>query len=219
MPNTKPKANFYIDGFNLYYGCVKGTSWKWLDIGALCQRMYQELEINQIRYFTAPISSPPADQSGPQRQQIFLRALQTIPNMSIHQGSFQCHPRNMRLVNPPQGGPNYTDVYYTEEKGSDVNLASYLLFDGFKNDYEVAIVVSNDSDLCEPIRLARVELGLQVGVLVPTVARERYPSHDLKQVSDPRFYRKIREKGLKACQFPPSLTDAKGKFSKPPSWP
>jgi hypothetical protein len=46
-----------------------------------------------------------------------------------------------------------------EEKGSDVNLASYLLVDGFAGEYDIAIVVSNDSDLAEPIRLVRSILG------------------------------------------------------------
>ncbi len=29
------KTNFYIDGFNLYYGAVKGTPYKWLDSSGL----------------------------------------------------------------------------------------------------------------------------------------------------------------------------------------
>lgn len=218
MAQKRLKANFYIDGFNLYYGCVRGTAWKWLDLASLCRRGYPELEINSILYFTALISAPPSDQGGPQRQQIYLRALRTIPNFSIYEGSFQSHPRNMKLVNPPKGGPNFANVHYTEEKGSDVNLASYLLFDGSQKDYEAAIVVSNDSDLCEPIRIVRQKLGLPVGVFVPASAKERKPSIELKNVSDPQYYKKIRQRALKACQFPPTLTDATGEFSKPKTW-
>ena len=65
------------------------------------------------------------------------------------------------------------EVVKTEEKGSDVNLATHLLYDGFKNDYEVAVVVSNDSDLLEPVRVAR-SLGLTVGVLNPQKNRPAY---------------------------------------------
>jgi hypothetical protein len=39
--------------------------------------------------------------------------------------------------------------------------------DGFASDYEVAVVVSNDSDLLEPIRMVRDRLGLTVGILNP----------------------------------------------------
>lgn len=218
MAQTRLKANFYVDGFNLYFGCVKDTAWKWLDLASLCRRGYPELEINRIRYFTARISATPSDQSGPQRQDIYLRALSTIGDLSIHFGFFLSNPKWQPLVNPPAKGPKKAHVIDTEEKGSDVNLASYLLFDGFRKDYEVAIVVSNDSDLCEPIRIARQELGLPVGVFVPATVKERRPSIELKKVSDPQYYKQVRQKALKACQFPRSLTDVTGKFSKPKSW-
>lgn len=31
------RVNVYVDGFNVYYGCIKGTVFKWLDILTLCQ--------------------------------------------------------------------------------------------------------------------------------------------------------------------------------------
>jgi hypothetical protein len=43
--------NIYIDGFNVYYGCLKGTPYKWLDVGALCSRLFPRDRINRIRYF------------------------------------------------------------------------------------------------------------------------------------------------------------------------
>ena len=214
----KLKTNFYFDGFSLYYGCVKDTPWRWLDLAALCNKAYPSLRINRIRYFTARVRSTASDPSVPQRQDIYLRALRTIPNLSIHFGFFQSNPKWKPLVNPPAGGSEYAQVLITEEKGSDVNLASYLLFDGFREVYEAAIVVSNDSDLKEPVRLAREELGLPVGVLVPAVKKGRPPSIELEKVSAPKYYRKIRKSALKACQFPTVLSDANGRFLKPKSW-
>ena len=119
---------------------------------------------------------------------------------------------------PPLKGSQSAHVINTEEKGSDVNLASYLLLDGFRQDYDVAIVISNDSDLAEPIRLVRGELGLPVGVLAPTVKKGRRPSVELRKVSDPGYFRVIHLGALKVCQFPPTLNDAKGWFSKPKYW-
>jgi len=46
-------ANVYIDGFNLYYGCLKGTLDKWLDPAALARRLLPADTIKRIRYFTA----------------------------------------------------------------------------------------------------------------------------------------------------------------------
>ena len=46
-------------------------------------------------------------------------------------------------------------VVKTEEKGSDVNLACHLVADAFEKKCDAAFVISNDSDLLEPIRIAR----------------------------------------------------------------
>jgi hypothetical protein len=73
----------------------------------------------------------------------------------------------MPLAHPSSAGPQTVEVIRTEEKGSDVNLASYLLLDGFRGDGESAVVISNDSDLKVPIELAQKELGLVVGVVNP----------------------------------------------------
>lgn len=141
----------------------------------------------------------------------------------------------MRSANPP---PNTVEVIKTEEKGSDVNLASWLLLDGFRSDYEQAVVISNDSDLAEPIRLVRYELALPVGVLNPhtqatcnrefaarprppgATPKKARPSVALRKVA--KFRRDITSDGptsdVAMCQFPATLTDAKGTFSKPATW-
>ena len=61
----------YVDGFNLYYGALKGTSWKWLDLVALFEKvLHQHHDILKVKYFTARVSGTTADQSKPQRQDI-----------------------------------------------------------------------------------------------------------------------------------------------------
>ncbi len=65
------------------------------------------------------------------------------------------------------GGARTVEVIKSEEKGSDVNLATYLLLDGFRRDYEIAVIITNDSDLVEPIKVLRTELKLRVGILNP----------------------------------------------------
>ncbi len=172
------RANIYVDGFNLYYGAVRKTPYKWLNVADMCHMMLPNDDINRIRYFTALVDPRPNDPDQLTRQKTFLRALQTIPNLSIHYGHFLSHVVDMHLAPPASGTAR---VIKTEEKGSDVNLATHLLTDGFKNDYEVAIVVSNDSDLCEPIRVVRYELGKLVGVLSPY---KQHPSVDLRKVAN-----------------------------------
>src|SRR6266446_9796340 len=82
------KTNVYIDGFNLYYGCVRKTTHHWLDLSALCTTLLPQNQINRIRYFTAFVTPRPSDPQQRVRQEIYLRALRTIPNLTIHTGHF-----------------------------------------------------------------------------------------------------------------------------------
>jgi hypothetical protein len=118
----------------------------------------------------------------------------------------------MPLSTPPRRGPRTVEVLKTEEKGSDVNLATYLLLDAFDGDCEMALVVSNDSDLVEPIRIVRTKFSLPVGVVNP----QRNTSHALRQAAS--FYRPLRQGVLGASQLPTQLSDAKGTITKPAAW-
>jgi uncharacterized LabA/DUF88 family protein len=189
------RTNLYVDAFNLYYGCLKGTPYRWLDLAALCRRLLPNDEINRIRYFTALVSARPDDPQEPQRQLTYLRVLRTIPNLSIHTGHYLSHPVRMRLANPPPGGPATVEVIKTEEKGSDVNLATYLLLDAFKKDCQAAVVISNDSDLKEPITVAQRELGLIVGI-------NPHPPQRRSRALQPTFFKQIRESAVRHASFP-----------------
>jgi uncharacterized LabA/DUF88 family protein len=207
-----PRAFVYIDGLNLYYGAVKGTPYKWLDLFALCSLLLPRDDILKVRYFTARVKPRPWDPGAPERQEIYLRALRTIPNLSIHLGHFLVHEVSMPEATPTTGPPRTVRVIKTEEKGSDVNLATYLLLDGFRNEYETAAVLTNDSDLLEPVRVVRQELGHPVWILSP---HERTSQALLRHASS---VRKIRRGALARCQFPDQLSDQKGTFRKPAAW-
>jgi uncharacterized LabA/DUF88 family protein len=205
-----PDTYVYIDGFNLYYGAIKRTPYKWLDLAKLCQVMLPNDKVASIQYFTARVSARAHNPSAPLDQQVYLRALRTIPNLSITFGHFLTHSVPMMLtgVNPPKK----VFVDKTEEKGSDVNLAAHLLRDAFNRHFDVAVLITNDSDLAEPVRIVRQELGLPVGILNP----HQYHSKILQPLAT--FLKRIRQADLIASQFPPVMQDAKGTFTKPTSW-
>lgn len=207
------RTYIYVDGFNLYYGAVKGTPYKWLNILQLCQLLLPKNQILKVKYFTALVTARPGDPDQPNRQQIYLRALRTIPNLEIIYGHFLEHEVMMPLADSPAGNPRYVKVIKTEEKGSDVNIAAHMISDGYKGVYQVAILLSNDSDLVEPVKIVRNELKLPVGVLNP---RPASPSHELRKFGT--FVKPIRSGVLAASQFPSVLTDANGSFHKPPKW-
>jgi hypothetical protein len=207
----------YVDGFNLYYGAMKdrGPGLKWLDLNALFVRLFPDYEIKRIRYFTARIKARPDDPDGPERQNAYLRALRTLPNVHITYGRFLVSTTRMPLANPPLNGSRTIQVTKTEEKGSDVNLATYLVIDTMRNDCDVAIVVSNDSDLCEPIRIVNDEINVPVVLLNP----HKSPSAALAGLIAPRRVRSLRQGQLRASQFPVKVATASGRdITKPSNW-
>jgi NYN domain len=106
-------------------------------------------------------------------------------------------------------------VIKSEEKGSDVNLATTLLVDAFDGDFEQAVVVSNDSDLVYPIEVVRQKFGLPVIVLFPC-GGGRKPSFHLSNVATASPL--VKTAHLAASQFPNPMTDATGTFHKPATW-
>jgi hypothetical protein len=216
------RTNVYIDGFNLYYRLLKDNpQFKWLDLKALAQALLQpQNQIQTIRYYTARISGR-FDPSAPARQQVYLDALKSIPEITIHLGNFLVTKPWAGLVHPPQmrGGtvpqfslpyPVVAKVWKTEEKGSDVNLASHLIRDACQGIFDVAAVLSNDTDLVEPIRIVTQELGLRVGLLCPVPK----PATGLVQVAS--FIRHIRFQHLQGSQFPDNIPGSV--FTRPTSW-
>lgn len=209
------KTHVYIDGLSLYYGALKGTSYKWLNLEKLCRLLLPNFQIACIHYFSAHIPPRPDDASRHTRQEIYLRALRTLPTVQITLGTFVSYPVYMRLANPPAAGPCFARVIKNEEKGSDVNLATQLLVDGFRGRYEAAAVITNDADLTAPLQAVRSELGRPVGLLNPERNRKRW-SRALAQEVD--FLKPIRTGVLKAAQFPAILHDPTGALHKPPAW-
>lgn len=215
------RTNIYVDAFNLYYGCLLGTPYKWLDLFAFSRASFPSHSINKIRCFTARVTARPDDPDQPIRQETYFRALRTLPNLEIKEGYYLEKPTWMPIEPPPESGPRTVRVLKSEEKGSDVNLATYLLVDAFDQDYEAAVVISNDSDLVEPIRLVRSKFKRRVFVLHPCTRPGRTPSKALKRAAAVRGGKEsliVRESLLAAHQFPPTLVDAAGTFHKPPGW-
>lgn len=203
------KANIYVDGFNLYYGSLKRTPFRWLDISALCRLLLPNDTLHRIKYFTALVDRRPQDPDQRTRQKTYLRALRTIPNLTIIEGSFLAHNVMMPLAPPKKG---YAKIIKTEEKGSDVNLATHLLMDAFHDDFELAVIISNDSDLLEPIKMVRNEFKKDIGLLNP----QKYPSSTLRP--HVQFIKQIRKGVLSKSQFPSTMHDGQGTFTKPAEW-
>ena len=207
-------TNLYIDGFNLYYRALKDRPFRWLDLRKLGETLFPRDAIRKICYFTARLDARPDNPAKPQRQLVYLRALATLPSLELHYGTFRSGIQRRPLAEPVAGLPEYVQVRYSEEKGSDVNLATHLLVDGFNREYEQAVVVSNDADFAGAMRYVRDSLGLRVTLVNPD-SRNTSP----KALTDASTYvKRLWNSHLRRSQLPDTLTDEIGTIVKPASW-
>jgi len=207
--------NVYVDGFNLYRGSLQNRNdLKWLDLRRFAARLLgPEHSINRVRYFTAKIDGR-GDTGAPQRQDVYLRALKTLSDLSITFGQFKRRQERMTKVARHGAGRERVLVWKTEEKGSDVNIATYLIWDALRGDGDASLVISGDTDLVLPIRMLTEELGRKVGVADGTL--DRLPASQLTDAAS--FVLKIRIGPLADSQLQANLVDAAGVFHHPPKW-
>ena len=207
-------ANFYIDGFNLYYGSLRDRwpQYKWLNLQSFCESLLPGRLVNRVHYFTARVINTPGDPYVAYRQRVYLRALATLPKVAIHEGLFTVRDVYMPLTSNPA---RRVQVRRVEEKRTDVNLATTLLLDCFNNACDEFVVISNDSDLVAPIQVVRQEFGKVIGVISPQRSEQR--SSALAQAAS-WSYRTINRSHFANNQLPARLTDARGVFTKPADW-
>jgi hypothetical protein len=214
------RVRVYVYGFNLYYGALKARpASRWLDLVELSHLLRPGDAIDAVRYFTARVNGD-QEPTAPGRQKLYLTALGTLSSVTIHFGQFRTHPVGMPLANPVPGRNPIAQVLKTEEKGSDVNLATYLLLDGFDGLYESAVVIADDSDLEAPIREANRRFG-SVHVVSP-----RGPTSTPAGPKAPYVMSHARSSWIRldpalllGSQLPSPLTVRSGRsIHRPPTW-
>lgn len=204
------RVSVYVDGFNLYYRALKDSPYKWLDLEAFVYQFTDSVQrVEKIRYFTARVGGS-FDPDAPRRQQAYLRALDTIDCLEIHYGSFLTKKTTRPLVKPNGKPGKLVDVFHTEEKGSDVNLGVHLVNDAHLDRFDVAFVLSQDSDLLEPMRIVKA-MGKPVGViwLQPSTKTRKAnwtaPSKHFQQASS--FIKYSRTSHYRDAQFDNEITE------------
>lgn len=145
---SKKKSIIYIDGFNLYYGAIKGTKYKWLDLERYFTLLRQDDDIVEIKYFTALI-----DGSHRQNQEIYLSVLETFPKIQIIPGKFKRKQVKCGVEKCKFKGNKFFDM--PEEKRTDVNIAIHMLHDAFYDRCERFVLISGDSDLVPALEMIK----------------------------------------------------------------
>ncbi len=139
----KERVVVYIDGFNLYFGMLDAgfENCKWLNLKLLIENLLQHnQELIDIKYFTSRVSNNPEKQK---RQTTYLEALENI-GVKIYYGNYQSDKIECRRC---------SNVWATyNEKMTDVNIATQILIDAYQDKFDMAMLISGDSDLVPPIK-------------------------------------------------------------------
>lgn len=198
----------YIDGFNLYFG-LRGKNWRkyyWLDLVALSRNLLKaQQQLVVARYFTTRIRSNRKNAADMQRQNTYLDALGTLPELSIQYGHYLEKPRQCRSC-----GATWMDY---EEKMTDVNIAVQLLADAFEDRFDTAMIVSADSDLTTPVRQVRNRFPQKRIVIAQPPGRH---SSELTRAATGYFT--VGEDKLRQSQLPPSVNRTDGFVLQRPAY-
>lgn len=165
-------------------------------------------DIKKIKFFTARVSATTNDPSKPVRQDTCLRSLRTLPKIEIIEGAFLFKWTKIHVTKDVNIGARIP-----EEKGTDVNIAAHVINDGCKRLFDSAVIVSNDSDLAEVVKIVTQEMKSELGIINPSPRRF---SQELNKYSS--FKKRARDNQILTSQFPASLTDKVGTFTRPTSW-
>jgi len=195
----------YIDGYNLYYGLIKGTSYKWLDLVALARSFLRpDQEIVAVKYFTAPIKTHPHDLAAIDRQKVYLQALAKYPLVQVVQGFYSKHKTLAPAVDEKcracdVATDGYVPVVKLEEKRSDVNFAISVLLDAFNDSADSFFLFTGDSDQIGTVETVRGKFGKRVCVFNP---HESF-SVNLKNAAS--YYQNISRDLPARCQLPEEI--------------
>ena len=213
------KVNLYIDGFNLYYGMLKGTPYKWLDLEKFADTIVaSDIEVVAIKYFTARIKTFPHDPDKLLRQHYYLEVLSTLPRVQIIEGFYTKHKIKMPFYKEPciscDKADGMASVVRLEEKRSDVNIATEMILDAMlDNNVDAFTLVSGDSDLAGPVSAIRYKLKKPVAVYNPHGGT----CDELKKFAS--LYRNIPQDMPSRCQLPDEIPLPDGRtIHRPAAW-
>ena len=219
MDAMKKKTIVYIDGYNLYYGLLKGSPHKWLDLSTFARKLLpDDHDIIAVKYFTSCTLTYPHDNAAVERQNIYLQAIQSLANIKVISGFFKKNKVLMPVAEVqckecevPNNG--LVRVVRLEEKRSDVNLAVEMMVDAAQSDVECLVVITGDADQVGTIEAARWRFHKTVVVFNP---HERISDHLKKAAS---YYKNIPRDFPAKCQLSNVVMLANGRtVHRPAAW-
>lgn len=226
----------YVDGYNLYYGRIRGTTFKWLDVVALFDRLINEhdpnSQVDKVKFFSSPALAKFATnkQASHEAQQNYHRALERkhpsrfVLKLGIHIFDDRGSTMPVFSLGKPYDRSNSVRVWKLEEKQTDVNIALAMYRDARSGLFEELVVCSNDSDITPVLAAIREDFpGITLGVVMPlhpSQPRGQGRRSVSKSLSDLANWTRghIHDVELAACQLPAIVPTRKKPIRKPAHW-
>ncbi|BCT92177.1 hypothetical protein LYSHEL_12010 [Lysobacter helvus] len=234
MAKDLPTA-VYVDGHNLYYGRIRGTSFKWLDLVGLFDRLIHDQNpaslITQVRYFSAPAIARLASHGAASviAQQDYHRAMRQRygARFDVTWGAHTFDRKGTLLPRFVEGVPydrkDRVRVWKLEEKQTDVNLALAMYRDACSGAYGQLVVCTNDSDAAPTLAAIRSDFpAIILGVVTPVrppeaSATQRGISRSLTGNADwSRHY--LLDAELARSRLPDRIHTGRKPIRKPAHW-
>lgn len=160
--NERDRVAIFIDGSNLYHSLEENCKRFDLDFAAFSDKLCKGRRLLRTYYYNV-LRSPDRNPHAYQEQQKFLTALSNTPYLEVRLGTSKLRG----------------DVAI--EKGVDITLATDMLRLGWRDLYDVAILVSGDGDFAYALQAVK-----DMGKHVEVAAFPANLSHELAQIADTR---------------------------------
>ncbi|MBR4617423.1 MAG: NYN domain-containing protein, partial [Kiritimatiellae bacterium] len=158
----------YVDGSNLYYGLLRGTTHKWLDVTAFAKKLLlPEYRIEAVKYFASRVIDKTNGHVRAERQAKYLYALSS-KGIQVVEGYYRVRVERLEAVERPCKScglvthPGYVRGTRMSEKLTDVNMATELLRDAYENRADAFVLISGDADFAPALRVVRYSTGHSV---------------------------------------------------------
>jgi len=202
----------YVDGFNFYYGAVKDTKWKWLDLQAYFEKLRQDDDIQRIVYFTSPVVQ--ADSL--KRQTAYFDALSSLSKVEVVKGRYRRKKVDCEIRMCAHLGSRRFPIQ--EEKQTDVAIGVRMLDDAYQGVCDRLVLVTGDSDLIPAVKMIRRRFPEKpVHVYVPANDPDRGAATELRGAATQ--HHTLPTRLFQSCQFPPCVrSKGNGWVDKPSEW-
>lgn len=202
------KVVAFVDGFNVYYSMQKSQGnvlhkYKWLNLRKLLNKyVFSQTEVlDEIYYFSALTN----ENDKRMRHLTYVNALRS-ENIKTVWGYLRYDPTDCPSCK--------TTFMKPIEKQTDANIISQVMKMAILDEFDLALIVSADSDLVPMIKAVKhIKPTKEFRVVIPINQKAK----ELTQVCGDR--RKIQDVHLADSQFPETVTLTDGMtISRPKEW-